>query len=129
MRCARSRRPFNSVADPDYLAEVQLLRPGTVVPHPSTVSRDARDIYLQASNHIKEYFSKHEGSIHLVVDGWTAPFATSYLGIVVVWYAEGKIWRSILEFIRLTESHTGRYMANAIADCLRRFGLDKLASF
>ena len=40
------------------------------------------------------------GSIHLVVDGWTAPFVASYLGIVAIWFADGKIWRATLEFIR-----------------------------
>jgi len=40
-----------------------------------------------------------QGSIYLVVDGWTAPFACSYLGIVVVWFAQGQIWQATLEFI------------------------------
>ncbi|KIK33755.1 hypothetical protein CY34DRAFT_99076, partial [Suillus luteus UH-Slu-Lm8-n1] len=43
----------------------------------------------------------HIGSIHLVIDGWLAPFAYSYLGIVIVWYDHGKIWQSTLKFIRL----------------------------
>ncbi|KAI0061953.1 hypothetical protein BV25DRAFT_1804976 [Artomyces pyxidatus] len=111
MRCARSKRPFNSVLDPDYQAEVELLRPGTVIPSPRTISEDVKAIYKSVSQKVKEYFSvccycscligsKHAGSIHLVIDGWTAPFAYSYLGVVIVWFAQGKIWRTILEFIR-----------------------------
>ncbi len=38
LRCATSHRPFQIVADPYYLKEVELLRPGTVVP---TLQRDA----------------------------------------------------------------------------------------
>jgi hypothetical protein len=34
------------------------------------------------------------------MDGWTAPIVASFLGIVVVWYEEGVIYRAILEFIR-----------------------------
>lgn len=45
-------------------------------------------------------FQNHRGAIHLVVDGWTAPFALSYLGIVVVWFDKSRIWRRILEFIQ-----------------------------
>jgi len=126
MRCAVSRRPFNSVSDPLYLEEIQLLQPGIKVPSPSTVSRDVQAIYKEGSISIKEYFSKHQGAIHLVIDGWTAPFAASYLGIVVVWLSGGKIWRAILEFIRLTERHTGEYLAEVTATCLKRFGLEKM---
>ena len=56
MRCAVSRRPFQSVKDPFYLDEVEMLRPGTVVPSPATVSRDVKDIYKASMSHVKEYF-------------------------------------------------------------------------
>ncbi|KAJ6531498.1 hypothetical protein DFH09DRAFT_1093172 [Mycena vulgaris] len=39
----------------------------------------------------------------------------------------GKIHRAVLEFIRLTESHTGKYLAKVFADCLERFGLARLS--
>jgi hypothetical protein len=39
-------------------------------------------------------------TIHLVLDGWTAPIVASFLGIVVVWVSEGTIYRAVLEFIR-----------------------------
>ncbi|KAG2360529.1 hypothetical protein BDR07DRAFT_1289490, partial [Suillus spraguei] len=67
----------------------------------------------------------HVGSIYLVIDRWLAPFAYLYLGIVVVWYDRGKIWRSTLEFIHLTKSHTGQYLAKVTVDCLNWFGLTK----
>ena len=56
MRCAKNARPFNSVYDEDYLNEVEMLRPGTIVPSPSTVSRDINDIYVALSTHVKNYF-------------------------------------------------------------------------
>lgn len=56
LRCASSHRPFESYADPFYLQEVELLRPGTKVPTPSTISRDVKTIYAQASKHVKDYF-------------------------------------------------------------------------
>jgi len=37
MRCAKQSRPINSVLDEDYLQEVEMLRPGTKIPHPTTV--------------------------------------------------------------------------------------------
>lgn len=38
--------------------------------------------------------------VHLVIDGWTSPLMSSYLGIVIVWFSEGVLHRRILEFIR-----------------------------
>ena len=32
--------------------------------------------------------------------GWTAPFVVSYLGIVTILFADGKIWLATLEFVR-----------------------------
>jgi len=43
---------------------------------------------------------KRDRVIHIAVDGWTAPLVASYLGLVVIWYQDGKIYRAILEFIR-----------------------------
>ncbi|KAF8579582.1 hypothetical protein K439DRAFT_1359273, partial [Ramaria rubella] len=68
----------------------------------------------------------YDGKIHLVMDGWTAPLHFSYLGIVIVWYAQGRINHTILEFVRLTEKHMGKYLAQVTADCLKRFGVSKL---
>ncbi|EGN92942.1 hypothetical protein SERLA73DRAFT_28424, partial [Serpula lacrymans var. lacrymans S7.3] len=53
MWCAVSRRPFNSVMDPHYLAEVELLRPGTILPSPCIVSHDIQAIYAIISSKIK----------------------------------------------------------------------------
>jgi hypothetical protein len=57
MRCAKSHCPMNSVADEDYWTEVEMLRPGTVLPHPSTVSRDMRSLYLTWSVLVQTYFA------------------------------------------------------------------------
>ncbi|KAF8798621.1 hypothetical protein BYT27DRAFT_7123024, partial [Phlegmacium glaucopus] len=58
-------------------------------------------------------------TIHLALDGWTSPLISSYLGLVVVWFDQGVIHRAILEFIRLTQKHDGRYLATVTADCLK----------
>ncbi|KDR68281.1 hypothetical protein GALMADRAFT_35039, partial [Galerina marginata CBS 339.88] len=57
LRCAKNQRPFNSVADEDYLLEVSMLRPNTVVPKPITVSRDINKIYIEMSKLVREYLS------------------------------------------------------------------------
>ena len=51
---------------------------------------------LQAA---KKYFQTLGTAVHLAIDGWTSPLVTSYLGLVVIWYANGTINRAVLEFI------------------------------
>ena len=74
-------------------------------------------------------------TIHLVIDGWTAPIVASFLGIVVVWFSDGiiillslnlysqpEVWKNkILLLInsRLTQKHDGVYLAEATANCLK----------
>ncbi|KAJ7609203.1 hypothetical protein DFH06DRAFT_1017302 [Mycena polygramma] len=56
MRTATSHRPFNFVNDKYYKMEVELLRPGIVIPSASTVSRDLKLLYLELSKGVKSYF-------------------------------------------------------------------------
>ncbi|KAG8903891.1 hypothetical protein FRC01_008939, partial [Tulasnella sp. 417] len=118
IRCARRHRPANMVADPEYLLEVEMLRPGTIVPSPSTVARDIKDIYLAASAKVKDHFKDFDGVVHIQVDGWQSPLVTLFMGVILIWYEGGKIWRVILEFCRLTSAHTGNYMGDLVHDLL-----------
>jgi hypothetical protein len=96
-----------------------MLRPGTKLPHPTTIQRDLIHIYEHASTWVMNYFlvlfinhstvnyqlilcylKALNSVIHLVLDGWTAPIVASYLGLVVVWHDKGIIYRTVLEFIR-----------------------------
>ncbi|KAJ7085001.1 hypothetical protein C8R43DRAFT_909255 [Mycena crocata] len=55
MHCATSHRPFNYVKDKYYQLIVQMLRPGTTIPDPTTVSRDANTLYLKLSTNVRDY--------------------------------------------------------------------------
>lgn len=55
--CASSRRPFNSVSDPHYVQEVQMLCPEAKIPSPSTVSRDVFAMYEHGAGVVRKYFS------------------------------------------------------------------------
>jgi hypothetical protein len=70
LRCAKNHRPFNSVLDEDYQAEVDMLRPGTRLPHPITVSRDINLIYLEMSKHVRQYFSVSYKYIIIIPDSY-----------------------------------------------------------
>ncbi|CCO33243.1 Putative AC transposase AltName: Full=ORFA [Rhizoctonia solani AG-1 IB] len=122
MLCAYHYLPFAGVLHDLIRRHVQLLRPGTTMPNNTTVSRTTRYIYEKQGLKVREYFKGIE-TIHLALDGWTAPTATAYLGLVVHWYSEGKLWRAVLEMIRLERKHTGEYLAQKTTECLWRYGL------
>ncbi|CAE6461892.1 unnamed protein product, partial [Rhizoctonia solani] len=124
MSCAYHYLPFARVVDKLFRRQVELLRPGTAVPDSSTVSRTTKFVYQQQARHVKTYFENGVDTIHLAIDGWTSPTAVAYLGLVVHWYAEGRLWRTVLEFIRLEQKHTGLYLAERTAECLKRYGLE-----
>jgi len=56
IRCAKQSRPINAILDEDYRHEVEMLRPGTRIPHPTTVQRDLIHIYEHASTWVMNYF-------------------------------------------------------------------------
>lgn len=117
MHCATSKRPYNYVKDPYFIKQVQLLRRGTKLPDPTTISRDVLTLYRETAKHLKKkfkvnaaYFDSYvyhspsrqdvSSAFHLQVDGWTGPTYVSYLGLVVSWEGDGVIHEMILEFIK-----------------------------
>ena len=47
---------MNKILDDSYRAEVDMLRPGTVVPHPTTIQQDLINIYVHMSTFVMNYF-------------------------------------------------------------------------
>ncbi|KAJ3490892.1 hypothetical protein NLJ89_g11393 [Agrocybe chaxingu] len=84
LQCACSARPINSVQDPDYRDEVEMLRPGTIAPSPSTVQHDLISIHTHLFLHVCDFLVNTPGKMHVVLDGWTSPLIWSYLGIVLI---------------------------------------------
>ncbi|CAE6474836.1 unnamed protein product [Rhizoctonia solani] len=60
---------------------------------------------------------------HLAIDGWSSPLTSSFLGVIVFWRLGSTMWHAVLDFIHLTQSHTGVYLAEKTLQCLDRFGL------
>ncbi|KAG9079673.1 hypothetical protein FRC06_007593 [Ceratobasidium sp. 370] len=121
---AHSHRSFASLTDKFHRMEVEYLRPGTTLPSSSTISRDVKTIYAKYAPRVREYFLSVNSAVHLAIDGWTSPISESYLGIIAVWFDKLEIHRCILEFVRLTSSHTGEYLADRVASCIRRYALE-----
>ncbi|KAH9935413.1 uncharacterized protein B0H18DRAFT_833547, partial [Fomitopsis serialis] len=58
VRCAAQKRTFNSVADPEYLTEMQLVsgNPDIRLPSPHTVQRDVERLYEGMAAQLTSYF-------------------------------------------------------------------------
>ncbi|KAI5823658.1 hypothetical protein K523DRAFT_286410, partial [Schizophyllum commune Tattone D] len=87
LRTATSHRPFQMVRDRFYAMEVQMLRPGTPLPSPATISTDVKRLYEGMATDLSQYLRKRNLPFHLMVDGWTSPITTGELGLVLQWYA------------------------------------------
>lgn len=57
--CAASKCLFNSVADPYYVQEVEMLCPGTRLPSPAMVSRDVKAMYSVGAEVVHKDFLVH----------------------------------------------------------------------
>ncbi|EUC59816.1 hypothetical protein RSOL_324140 [Rhizoctonia solani AG-3 Rhs1AP] len=127
MWCAASQKPFHAIHDPTFLSIVRILRSDAEVPSLATISTDLAHVYNQVSSSIRDKFEEMDCGIHLAISGWSSPLTASFIGIIVFWREEAKIWHSVLEFIHLTGNHTGAYMAEKTIDCLTRFRvIDKI---
>ncbi|KIK80541.1 hypothetical protein PAXRUDRAFT_158409, partial [Paxillus rubicundulus Ve08.2h10] len=66
LHCATHQCPFNMVNDKYYKIEIQMLCSGTELPHPTTVSRDIKDLYkilvLPVMLELTSWWVEHHGS-------------------------------------------------------------------
>ncbi|KAM5530251.1 hypothetical protein V8D89_016080 [Ganoderma adspersum] len=118
MWCTRRYRPFTIVDDPKFLAMMCMLYGKVKIPSCFTVSHNIRDIMVFTKGHVMQVLQEHPGCIHLCIDGWTSPNVFAFLGITVHWYKGEELQHIILNFIKLTASHTGLYLAEKLAECL-----------
>ncbi|OJT07894.1 hypothetical protein TRAPUB_1210 [Trametes pubescens] len=125
MWCARRHRPYLVVEDPEFRQMLKMLYGRVEIPTRMTVSRDVQFILGDSKKRVVVHFKNLPGRVHLCIDGWTSPNILAFLGITVHWHEEGKIRHIILDFVRLTNAHTGKYLAEKVVKCLKEFGLEE----
>ncbi|OJT13582.1 hypothetical protein TRAPUB_9870 [Trametes pubescens] len=125
MWCARRHRPFTIVDDPEFQELLCMLYAKVELPSRVTLSRDVQMITLDGKIRVIAFLSSLPGKIHICVDGWTSPNVLSFLGVTAHWHRDGAIEHIILDFIRLTNGHTGKYLAEKLVECLTEYGIQK----
>lgn len=117
------QRPDIIVEDPELQDIVAYLNPDAHAPSASTLRRDVNDTFEITEQAVKTLFTEYEGRFNLILDAWTSPNALEFLGVIVSFAHEGRIWNVVLDLIELTEAHTGEYMATEVYALLDRFGI------
>src|SRR3984957_6353244 len=112
--CARRHRPFNIVADPELRKLFKMLYGQVHIPHPVTISRDVLEIFILSKERVAALLKDYPGRLHVGVDGWTSPNVFSFLGITVHRAVGPNIKSFVLDFIKLTSSHTGVYLTHQL---------------
>ncbi|KAI0804478.1 hypothetical protein BC629DRAFT_1283162 [Irpex lacteus] len=101
---ARHHRPFTIVQDDELVDIFRMLYSRVEVPHPTTLSRDVREIYEMTRDEIakdlQRILQRYTGRLHIGIDGWTSPNVISFLGITVHRVVDGKMKSMILDFIK-----------------------------
>ncbi|KAA1072515.1 hypothetical protein PGTUg99_010368 [Puccinia graminis f. sp. tritici] len=101
------------------------------LPTPRGVSNDIHMLYSAIQNNYRNVLNTHNCAMYLGVDEWQSPNGFNILGIVIYRLVEeaspAKLEAMPSDFIRLSKSHTGEYLANAVRLVAEKFGIqDKI---
>ncbi|OAV91383.1 hypothetical protein PTTG_27972 [Puccinia triticina 1-1 BBBD Race 1] len=129
--CAKAARPFLALVDASHKA---ILHPTVIkhLPRPHDVSRDIHLLYLAIQQNYCNSLNAHKGALYLGVDAWQSPNGFDILGTVIYRLVEGsnsdmKLEAMPLDFLWLSCSHTGEYLAKTVALVVEKFGIkDKI---
>ncbi|PIL30809.1 hypothetical protein GSI_06977 [Ganoderma sinense ZZ0214-1] len=118
MWCTSCHHPFKVVEDPEFRAMLGMLYGKVQIPSCITVSHDVQLILDETMAQLMDQFENLQGKIHLCVDGWTSPNVMNFLSVTAHWQEAGAMHHIILDFIRLTKSHTSKYLSRKLLECI-----------
>ncbi|OAV86263.1 hypothetical protein PTTG_29996 [Puccinia triticina 1-1 BBBD Race 1] len=96
------------------------------------VSRDIHMLYSAVQENYRSVLQAHTGALYLGVDGWQSPNGFDILGIVIYCLAQAAdkdsdpILKAMpLDFICLSQSHTGEYLSETVRMVVEKFGIQQ----
>ncbi|EFP84063.2 uncharacterized protein PGTG_09776 [Puccinia graminis f. sp. tritici CRL 75-36-700-3] len=121
--CAEAARPFSALEDNSLKS---ILHPTVLknLPNRRMVSKAIHVFYTVVQEAFKLELKSHTGALYLGLDAWQSPNGFDILGIVVYWLNERAGLQSMpLDFIKLSRSHTGKYLAETVQLVVEKFGI------
>ena len=98
----------------------------TVQPVFVTDKTVASDVEQMAARYVDEIKPRFTSKLSLCMDGWTGPNHMSFLGITFTYLDEDfAIQRGLLEMIKMTQKHTGAYIAELFQKAMDLYQIDK----
>ncbi|KNE97269.1 hypothetical protein PSTG_09530 [Puccinia striiformis f. sp. tritici PST-78] len=130
--CAEAARPFAALVDASHQP---FLHPTVVkhLPKVHVVSKDIHLVYSVIQHDYRAVLNAHSGALYLGVNAWQSPNAFDILGVVIYRLVEGhggamNLESMPLDFVCLSESHTGKYLADTVRLVVEKFGIQDKVS-
>ena len=92
-------RPDTIIEDKDLIDVFTYLNPDATPPSRSTLWRDIKDAYRMTRTELKKLLHEYEGRFNLIFDCWTTPNGHEFLGVLVSFVHNGKLYVVILDMI------------------------------
>ncbi|PLW56673.1 hypothetical protein PCANC_05143 [Puccinia coronata f. sp. avenae] len=125
--CAEAAQPFSPLEERSLKS---ILHPTVLknLPSQHVVSKAIHILYAAVQEEFKLELKNHKGALYLGLDAWQSPNGFNILGIVVYWLnkrssGKHKLASMPLDFIKLSHSHTGEYLAKTVQMVFEKFGI------
>ncbi|XP_019150660.1 PREDICTED: zinc finger BED domain-containing protein RICESLEEPER 2-like [Ipomoea nil] len=115
--------PFRFVEGIGFRRFIAIACPRFIVPSRWTISRDILVVYDEERLKLKQFLRGSSHRVSITTDSWTSIQRINYM-VVTAHFIDSawKLHKKILAFVPVT-SHKGEYLAKALENCLREWGL------
>ncbi|KAI1783386.1 hypothetical protein LXA43DRAFT_903694 [Ganoderma leucocontextum] len=100
-------------------------RPNYYIPSPSTVARDVKQIFARTRTRIAKMLQEYDGKLNYETDTWTSPNHRAFVAFTVHFEWKGETICLPLDVVEVACSHTGVQLADAFAEMLEDFGIER----
>ncbi|RPD52240.1 hypothetical protein L226DRAFT_438013, partial [Lentinus tigrinus ALCF2SS1-7] len=88
-------------------------RPEYYIPSPTTISRDAKNVFVGARAKIAKMLREYQGKISFATDAWTSPNHCAFVTITAHLEHNGQPLCFLLDIVEVAKSHSGVNLAAA----------------
>lgn len=119
----RRHRPDAIIEDPELVDIFTYLNPEAVPPSRRTLRRDIDLAFRMSREEVKKLLGSYPGRFNLILDCWSSGNGHEFMGLMVSFIHDGRLFVVCLDMIELTASHTGEYLATKVFESLKYYGI------
>jgi len=116
--------PFRTLKHPRFHHLLNLLRPNTHIPSPTTIRRSIHKYGKEVHQKLKKALPE-DTFLHLATDCWTSPNKLAFMGTTLHYMDQNwKLCQFTVGFQYLGgEAHSASYLGNKLSQLIREFGI------